>query len=117
MVEGLRIGANALKEGLRNSLTILGSGEQLGLCSIRQTGYLGQNCRHFRTDEHRGTGSVEWECLSILKQSLIQTPVQFSRDPYVVEMPGRMEICMPYVVYPINSSRVLVRELFYIQIA
>ena len=56
MVEGLRIGANALKEGLRNSLTILGSGEQLGLCSIRQTGYLGQNCRHFRTDEHRKGG-------------------------------------------------------------
>ena len=64
-----------------------------------------------------GTGSVEWEWLPILKQSLIQTPVQFSRDSYVVEMPGRMGICMPYVVYPINSSRVLVRELFYIQIA
>jgi len=64
-----------------------------------------------------GTGSVEWEWLPILKQSLIQTPVQFSRDPYVVEIPGRMGICMPYVVYPINSSRVFVRELFYIQIA
>ena len=64
-----------------------------------------------------GTGSVEWERLPILKQSLIQTPVQFSRDPYVVEIPGRMGICMPYVVYPINSSRVFVRELFYIQIA
>jgi len=25
-----------------------------------------------------------------------------------------MGICMPYVVYPINSSRVLVRELFQI---
>ena len=59
-----------------------------------------------------GTGSVEWEWLPILKQSLIQTPVQFSRDLYVAEMPGRMGICMPYVVYPINSSRVLVRELF-----
>jgi len=69
-----------------------------------------------RGDE-RGTGSVEWEWLPILKQSLIQTPVQFSRDLYVAEMPGRMGICMPYVVYPINSSRVLVRELFYIQIA
>jgi len=34
-----------------------------------------------------------------------------------LEIPGRMEICMPYVVYPINSSRVFVRELFYIQIA
>jgi hypothetical protein len=44
-------------------------------------------------------------------------PVQFSRDPYVVEIPGRMGICMPYVVYPINASRVFVRELFYIQIA
>ena len=64
-----------------------------------------------------GTGSVKWEWLPILKQSLIQTPVQFSRDPYVVEIPGRMGICMPYVVYPINSSRVFVRELFYIQIA
>src|SRR3989442_12725049 len=64
-----------------------------------------------------GTGSVEWEWLPILKQSLIQTPVQFSLDLYVAEMPGRMGICMPYVVYPINSSRVLVRELFYIQIA
>ena len=64
-----------------------------------------------------GTGSVEWEWLPILKQSLIQTPVQFSRDPYVVEIPGRMGICMPYVIYPINSSRVFVRELFYIQIA
>jgi hypothetical protein len=64
-----------------------------------------------------GTGSVEWEWLLILKQSLIQTPAQFSRDPYVVEMPGRMGICMPYVVYPLNSSRVLVRALFYIQIA
>jgi hypothetical protein len=53
-----------------------------------------------------GTGSVEWERLPILKQSLIQTPVQFSRDLYVVEIPGRMGICMPYVVYPINSSRV-----------
>ena len=53
----------------------------------------------------------------ILKQSLIQTPVQFSRDPYVVEIPGRMGMCMPYVVYPINASRVFVRELFYIQIA
>src|SRR5438128_5530421 len=60
----------------------------------------------------KGTGSVEWEWLPILKQSLIQTPVQFSRDLYVAEMPGRMGICMPYVVYPINSSRVLVRELF-----
>jgi hypothetical protein len=59
-----------------------------------------------------GTGSVEWEWLPILKQSLIQTPVQFSRDPYVVEIPGRMGICMPYVVYPINASRVFVRELF-----
>src|SRR2546429_8124757 len=59
-----------------------------------------------------GTGSVEWEWLPILKQSLIQTPVQFSRDLYVAEMPGRMGICMPYVVYPINSSRVLVPELF-----
>ena len=66
---------------------------------------------------NKGTGSVKWEWLPILKQSLIQIPVQFSRDPYVVEMPGRMGICMPYVVYPINSSRVLVRELFYIQIA
>ena len=65
----------------------------------------------------RGTGSVEWEWLPILKQSFIQTPVQFSRDPYVVEIPGRMGICMPYVIYPINSSRVFVRELFYIQIA
>jgi hypothetical protein len=64
-----------------------------------------------------GTGSVEWEWLPILKQSLIQTPVQFSRDPYVVEIPGRMGICMPYVIYPINASRVFVRELFYIQIA
>ena len=64
-----------------------------------------------------GTGSVEWEWLPILKQSLIQTPVQFSRDPYVVEIPGRMGICMPYVIYPINSSRVFVCELFYIQIA
>ena len=64
-----------------------------------------------------GTGSVEWEWLPILKQSLIQMPVQFSRDPYVVEIPGRMGICMPYVVYPINASRVFVRELFYIQIA
>jgi hypothetical protein len=64
-----------------------------------------------------GTGSVEWEWLPILKQSLIQTPVQFSRDPYVVEIPGRMGIWMPYVVYPINASRVFVRELFYIQIA
>jgi hypothetical protein len=64
-----------------------------------------------------GTGSVEWEWLPILKQSLIQMPVQFSRDPYVVEIPGRMGICMPYVVYPINASRVLVRALFYIQIA
>ena len=33
-----------------------------------------------------GTGSLEWECLPILKQSLIQTPVQFSRDLYVAEM-------------------------------
>ena len=65
----------------------------------------------------KGTGSVEWEWLPILKQSLIQTSVQFSRDPYVVEIPGRMGICMPYVIYPINSSRVFVRELFYIQIA
>src|SRR2546425_10326840 len=65
----------------------------------------------------QGTGSVEWERLPILKQSLIQTPVQFSRDPYVVEIPGRMGICMPYVVYPINASRVFVRELCYIQIA
>jgi hypothetical protein len=64
-----------------------------------------------------GTGSVEWEWLPILKQSLIQTPVQFSRDPYVVEILGRMGICMPYVVYPINASRVFVRALFYIQIA
>ena len=64
-----------------------------------------------------GTGSVEWEWLPILKQSLIQTPVQFSRDPYGVEIPGRMGICMPYVVYPINASRVFVRALFYIQIA
>src|SRR6266480_4390493 len=61
-----------------------------------------------------GTGSVEWEWLPILKQSLIQMPVQFSRDPYVVEIPGRMGICMPYVVYPINASRVFVRELFQI---
>ena len=60
---------------------------------------------------------VEWEWLPILKQSLIQTSVQFSRDPYVVEIPGRMGICMPYVIYPINSSRVFVCELFYIQIA
>src|SRR5207302_11293309 len=60
----------------------------------------------------QGTGSVEWEWIPILKRSLIQTPVQFSRDLYVAEMPGRMGICMPYVVYPINSSRVLVRELF-----
>jgi len=67
--------------------------------------------------EEVGTGSVEWEWLPILKQSLIQTPVQFSRDPYVVEIPGRMGICMPYVIYPINSSRVFVRGLFYIQIA
>jgi hypothetical protein len=43
--------------------------------------------------------------------------VQFSRDPYVVEISGRMGIYMPYVVYPINASRVFVRELFYIQIA
>src|SRR5438093_5775287 len=64
------------------------------------------------TTRTEGTGSVEWEWLPILKQSLIQTPVQFSRDLYVAEMPGRMGICMPYVVYPINSSRVLVRELF-----
>jgi hypothetical protein len=63
-----------------------------------------------------GTGSVEWEWLPILKQSLTQTPVQFSRDSYVVEIPGRMGICMSYVVYPINSSRVFVRELCYIQI-
>ena len=70
-----------------------------------------------RRDRREGTGSVEWEWLLILKQLLIQTPVQFSRDPYVVEMPGRMGICMPYVVYPLNSSRVLVRALFYIQIA
>jgi hypothetical protein len=34
-----------------------------------------------------------------------------------VEIPGRMGICMPYVVYPINASRVFVHELFYIQIA
>jgi hypothetical protein len=53
-----------------------------------------------------GTGSVEWEWFPILKQSLIQTPVQFSSDLYVVEIPGRMGICRPYVVYPINSSRV-----------
>ena len=53
-----------------------------------------------------GTGSVEWECLPILKQPFIQTPVQFSSDPCVVGIPGRMGICMPYVVYPINSSRV-----------
>jgi hypothetical protein len=64
-----------------------------------------------------GTGSVEWEWLPILKQSLIQMPMQFSRDPYVVEIPGRMGICMPYVVYPINASKMFVRELFYIQIA
>jgi hypothetical protein len=64
-----------------------------------------------------GTGSVEWKWLPILKQSLIQMPVQFSRDPYVVEIPGRMGICVPYVVYPINASKMFVRELFYIQIA
>src|SRR6266581_8763500 len=60
----------------------------------------------YRAFAQLGTGSVEWEWLPILKQSLIQMPVQFSRDLYVAEMPGRMGICMPYVVYPINSSRV-----------
>jgi hypothetical protein len=37
-----------------------------------------------------GTGSVEWACLPILKQPFLQTPVQFSRDPCVVGMPGRV---------------------------
>src|SRR5215471_21797196 len=59
-----------------------------------------------------GTGSVEWEWLPILKQPFIQTPVQFSRDPCVVGIPGRMRICMPYVVYPINSSRVFGARTF-----
>ena len=81
--------------------------------SVPSLGMRHGNC----LEKLRGTGSVEWEWLPILKQSLIQMPVQFSRDPYVVEIPGRMGICMPYVVYPINASRVFVRELFYIQIA
>ena len=66
------------------------------------------------SSSYRGTGSVEWEWFPILKQRLIQMPVQFSRDPYVVEIPGRMGICMPYVVYPINASKMFVRELFHI---
>ena len=61
---------------------------------------------HYYVNAARGTGSVEWECLPILKQSFIQTPVRFSSDPCVVGIPGRMGIYMPYIVYPINSARV-----------
>src|SRR6267378_7648660 len=71
------------------------------------------NSRH----SHVGTGSVEWECLPILKQPFIQTPVQFSSDPCVVGIPGRRGYACHTSSIPSTLRGCLVRELFYIQIA